>query len=113
MEGDGETASLSISETADVIFPLVEDLPHYEASVRKKEKGRRTPRGNFSLKGALCSFGEGLLIRGDESSLTEDNTYCPTLFICVGPCHLCSFKQCSGTLFSPENSLFIQLWKNK
>ena len=29
-----------------------------------------------------------------------DNTvsYCFTLFICGGPCHLSSFKQCSGDL---------------
>ena len=30
-----------------------------------------------------------------------------SLFICGGPCH----QHCSGTLFSSENSLCIQLWK--
>ena len=35
-----------------------------------------------------------------------------TLFTCGGPCHLSSFKQCSGTLFSSESSWFI-LWWNK
>ena len=29
------------------------------------------------------------------------------LFVCGGPCHLSIFKQCSRTLFSSENSLFI------
>ena len=33
-------------------------------------------------------------------------------FICGGLCHLFSFKRCSGTVFSSENSLFIHLWKN-
>ena len=28
------------------------------------------------------------------------------VYMCGGPCHLPSFKQCSGTLFSSENSLF-------
>ena len=28
-------------------------------------------------------------------------------FTCGGPCHLSSFTQCSGSLFSSENSLFI------
>ena len=28
------------------------------------------------------------------------NLYCFNLFMCGGPCHLSSFKQCSGALFS-------------
>ena len=37
-------------------------------------------------------------------------SYCFTLFMFGGPCHLSIFKQ---TLFSCENSLFIRLWKRK
>ena len=36
---------------------------------------------------------------------------CLTLFIYGGPCHLYSFKQCCGTLFSSENRLFINWWE--
>ena len=42
----------------------------------------------------------------------QHNLYCLTLFMCGRPCHLSSFKQCSGTLFSPENSLLIHWWNN-
>ena len=44
-----------------------------------------------------------------------DNTisYCFTLFIRGGPCHLSSPNSVLETLFSSENSLFIQLWKNR
>ena len=38
-------------------------------------------------------------------------SYCFTLFISGRPCHLSSFKHCSGTLFSSKNSLFIRWWK--
>ena len=86
------------------------------------------------FKGALSPFGEGLLIRRERSSLTDiylyltqtkwtnslcfhdwinkltikDSTvsYCFTLLICGGPCHLSSFKVLTN-LFSSENSLFF------
>ena len=46
----------------------------------------------------------------------KDNTvffffYCFTFFTCGGPWHFSTLKQCSGILFSSENSLFIHLWK--
>ena len=63
---------------------------------------------DWHFKGALCSLGEGILIRRDRYSLTvwnsklniNDNTflYCLTLFIFGGPYHLFSFKQCCGDL---------------
>ena len=40
----------------------------------------------------------------------QHHLYPLTVFICGGPCHLSSFKQCSGDLNSSENSLFIQCW---
>ena len=82
----------------------------------------------LNVRDVLCHFGKDILIRRKRSSSTfffffclnklnnqidlKDNktSNCLTLFICGGPCHLSSFKQCSGTLFSSENSLFIQLW---
>ena len=39
----------------------------------------------------------------------QRNFYCFTLFICGGPCHLSSYKQCSGTLSSAEISLYYSL----
>ena len=41
----------------------------------------------------------------------KDNTFLNCLIICGGPCHLSSFRQCSGPLYSLENSLFVQLWE--
>ena len=87
------------------------------------------------FKGALCCFWEEILIRREVSSTPDlfmpkqtkqtpffhdwinkvtlnDNTlsFCFTLFICGGPCHLVS-NSVLGTLFSSDNSLFIQLSK--
>ena len=42
----------------------------------------------------------------------KDNTRCFSLLTCGGPCHLSSFQQCSGTLFLPENTLFIH-WRRQ
>ena len=48
------------------------------------------------LKGALCSFGQDILI-GRERPLKDNAVSCCfPLFICGGPCHLSSFRQCSG-----------------
>ena len=57
---------------------------------------------NFTIKSALWRFGMTFFFLTTVS-------FCCTLFICGGPCHLSSFKPCSGTLFSSESSLFIQL----
>ena len=54
--------------------------------------------------------------KGSYDSLNKLNnttSYCFTLFICGGPCHLSRFKQCPWDLLSSENSLFIQLWKKE
>ena len=87
-----------------------------------------------TFKDALCSFGEDIFIgRNNELmdilcpnklnklsfhdwinklALKENSvSHCLTLCICGGPCHLSNCVL--GTLFSSENSLFIQLWKNK
>ena len=49
-----------------------------------------------------------------NKQMANNFSYCFTLFRFGGPCHLFSFKQCSGTLFSSENSLCTHLWqKNK
>ena len=37
-------------------------------------------------------------------------SYCFTLFICGGPCHLSSFRQCSGGPYFPLRT--AGLWKN-
>ena len=71
-----------------------------------------------------CHQKRNIFIEPDETSspyfhdwinklILKDNTvsYCFTLFICGRPCHLSSFRQYSWTLFSSENSLFIQLCK--
>ena len=34
----------------------------------------------------------------ESTEYTNTASYCFTLFICGGPCHLSSFKQCSGDL---------------
>ena len=79
----------------------------------------------ISVKGAIWSSGEYLLIRRERYLLKDlfflclnklnklscfhdrinkltlkDNTvsYCFSLFICGGPCHLSGFKRCSGDL---------------
>ena len=39
----------------------------------------------------------------------QHSLYCFTVFICGGPCHLPSFIQCSGTLFSSDQ-LFTYFW---
>ena len=39
----------------------------------------------------------------------QHSLYRFAVFLFGGPCHLYSFKQCAGTLFSSENSLFVHL----
>ena len=63
----------------------------------------------FPIKGAVCSFVQEMLMSRERSSLAD--FYLPeqlNLFTCGGPCHLSSFRQCSGTLFSSENSSLIE-----
>ena len=77
---------------------LIKALPgHACIKVRIKEKVDKVGKGGFwsnKIKRALfyCCF---------------------TLFIYGRPCDLSSIKQCSGTLFSSENSWFIHWWKEK
>ena len=48
-------------------------------------------------------------LKGLEGDTDSD---CFTLFMCGGPCHLfLASNSILGILFSPENFLFIQLWK--
>ena len=75
------------------------------------------------FKGAVCRFTEEMLMWGEKSSSTDklnDQTdlkgqkhsfYCCSVFVCGGPCHLCVSTQCSGTLLSSEDGLFIHWWK--
>ena len=76
-----------------------------------------------SFKDTVCSFWQDILIRCNQTHFfvfndwinkltVKDNiiSYYFSLLMCGGPCHLSSFKQCSGTLLK---SLFMQFGKGK
>ena len=78
------------------------------------------------VKGALCSFWEDILrdlcwlpfhdwINWISKLTLKDETvsYCLTFFICGGPCHLSSLKQCSGDLIFLWEQLVYSVMKNK
>ena len=113
------------SSQSNVFFsPVQPYLPNNTSSILALVCGSRMmcspapPSEHFILKGALCSFLEEMFIRREKKNvmlnpfvfMTDKNTqssvcfkdnavsYCFNLLVCGGPCHLSSFKQCSGDL---------------
>ena len=103
------------------IFPELRGKTPFKSILRNS-----CSRWGLVLKGAVCSFGEEILIRGERSSLAgfdmlkksqlikqtdlkRATQYCFTLLYFYAT--FLASNRVLWTVFSSENSLLIQIWK--
>ena len=94
-----------------IVYRVVCIVYNFTGCLTLKERSEEK-RSSEQTESTNCLCLHDWINRNKETDLKEQHdVYCFTLFLCGGPCHLSSFKQCSGALFSSENSSFINLWK--